>query len=208
MEKVNLALRGTLLGFAIAAPVGPIGVLVIRRTLAAGPLTGLISGLGAATADAGYGLVAVLGLAAVTRPLVAHADLLRLAGGVFLCAFGLRTLLARPAGPVPPAAAAGRMWSAYPSTLALTITNPLTILSFAAAFAGLGVVAAAQRGAGAGLILVCAVFFGSALWWTLLSGGVGLLRGSLGTAVLRAVNWVSGLLLVGFGLMAVFGFRK
>ena len=132
MEKVNLALRGTLLGFAIAAPVGPIGVLVIRRTLAAGPLTGLISGLGAATADAGYGLVAVLGLAAVTRPLVAHADLLRLAGGVFLCAFGLRTLLARPAAPVPPAAAAGRMWSAYLSTLALTITNPLTILSFAA----------------------------------------------------------------------------
>ena len=208
MEKVNLALRGTLLGFAIAAPVGPIGVLVIRRTLAAGPLTGLISGLGAATADAGYGLVAVLGLAAVTRPLVAHADLLRLVGGVFLCAFGLRTLLARPAGPVPQAAAVGRMWSAYLSTLALTITNPLTILSFAAAFAGLGVVAAAQRGAGAGLILVCAVFFGSALWWTLLSGGVGLLRGSLGTAALRAVNWVSGLLLVGFGLMAVFGFRK
>ena len=96
MEEMSLALRGALLGFAIAAPVGPIGVLVIRRNFAMGPKAGLVSGLGAATADAGYGLVAVLGLAALTRPLVAHADLLRVVGGVFLCAFGIRTFLARP----------------------------------------------------------------------------------------------------------------
>ena len=81
----GLVARGFLLGFAVAAPVGPIGVLVIRRTLALGPRAGFVSGLGAATADAGYGCVAVLGLAAATRLLVANADWLRGGGGLFLC---------------------------------------------------------------------------------------------------------------------------
>jgi threonine/homoserine/homoserine lactone efflux protein len=208
MEEIHLALRGMLLGFAIAAPVGPIGVLVIRRTLAVGPRAGLVSGLGAATADAGYGLVAVLGLAVVTRPLLAHADLLRLAGGVFLCAFGVHTFLASPARSAATDAPIGRLWSAYLSTLALTVTNPLTILSFAAAFAGLGLLATNGRGAGAGIILVIAVFLGSAFWWLLLSSGVGLLRGRLGVAALRAINWISGLLLVGFGLLAVLASKR
>lgn len=203
-----MGVRGFLLGFAIAAPVGPIGVLVIRRTLAAGPKTGLVSGLGAATADAGYGLIAVLGLTALTRLLLAHADLLQLAGGVSLCGFGLRTILARPADPGAADGFSGHLWSAYLSTLALTVTNPVTILSFAAAFAGLGVAASAGTAPAAGLILVTAVFLGSALWWTLLSGGVGLLRGSLGSRALRAVNWLSGLLLLGFGLLALLRFRR
>jgi threonine/homoserine/homoserine lactone efflux protein len=206
MEELTMGVRGLLLGFAIAAPVGPIGVLVIRRTLAAGPKTGLVSGLGAATADAGYGLIAVLGLTALTRLLLAHADLLRLAGGLFLCGFGLRTILARPADAGAADGFSGHLWNAYLSTLALTVTNPMTILSFAAAFAGLGVAASGGTPA-VGLILVAAVFLGSAVWWTLLSGGVGLLRGSLGSRELRAVNWLSGLLLLGFGLLALLRFR-
>jgi threonine/homoserine/homoserine lactone efflux protein len=204
MEEMSLALRGALLGLAIAAPVGPIGVLVIRRTLAVGPKAGLVSGLGAATADAGYGLVAVLGLAALTRPLVAHADLLRVVGGAFLCTFGIRTFLARPSDAAAAEGPVARLWGAYLSTLALTVTNPLTILSFAAAFAGLGLVAAKGHASHAGIILVTAVFLGSALWWAILSGGVGLLRGRLGVRALRAINWGSGLLLVGFGLLALF----
>ena len=204
--RTDLVVRGFLLGFAVAAPVGPIGVLVIRRTLAVGPRAGFVSGLGAATADAAYGCVAVLGLAAASHILVAHAGLLRIGGGLFLGWFGLRTLLARPVaggeagGPGPP------LWTAYGSTLLLTVTNPMTILSFAAAFAGLGL-ASGVTGPGAGLSLVAAVFLGSMLWWALLSGTVGLLRGALGTAALRTVNWVAGILLVGFGLVAVAGVR-
>jgi len=204
---LSLPVRGFLLGFAIAAPVGPIGVLVIRRTLAFGPRVGLISGLGAATADAAYGLIAVTGLAALVRPLLAHSAVLHLVGGVFLGALGLRTLLARPGPELSGAAAGGgRFWSAYLSTLALTVTNPMTILSFAAAFAGLGLLTELGATRGAGVVVVGAVFLGSAVWWLILSGGVGLLRGSLGTRALRAVNWLSGSLLLGFGVLGVLRF--
>ncbi len=204
----SVPIRAFLLGLAIAAPVGPIGVLVIRRTLAFGPRVGLISGLGAATADAAYGLVAATGLTALMRPLLAHADVVRLVGGLFLGALGLRTLLARPRNEVSGAAAGGsQLWSAYLSTLALTVTNPMTILSFATAFAGLGVLTEIGAVRGAGVVVVGAVFLGSALWWVMLSGGVGLLRGSLGSRALGAVNWLSGSLLLGFGLLGVLRFR-
>ena len=203
----GLVVRGFLLGFAVAAPVGPIGVLVIRRTLALGPRAGFVSGLGAATADAGYGCVAVLGLAVVTHLLVANADWLRGGGGLFLCWFGVRTLLARPASPQDAGGSPGGLWTAYGSTLLLTVTNPMTILSFAAAFAGLGL-ADGVTGPGAGIPLVAAVFLGSMCWWALLSGTVGLLRGTIGARALRAVNWSAGLLLVGFGLAAVAGLRR
>ena len=203
----GLVVRGFLLGFAVAAPVGPIGILVIRRTLALGPRTGFISGLGAATADAAYGCVAVLGLTAATHLLVANAHWLRAGGGLFLCWFGIRTLLARPASPGEAGGPPGRLWTAYGSTLLLTVTNPMTILSFAAAYAGLGL-ADGVTGPWAGLPLVAAVFLGSLCWWALLSGTVGLLRGTIGASALRAVNWAAGLLLVGFGLAAVAGLRR
>lgn len=202
----GLVARGFLLGFAVAAPVGPIGVLVIRRTLALGPRAGFVSGLGAATADAGYGCVAVLGLAAVTHLLVANADWLRGGGGLFLCWFGIRTLLARPASPGEAGGPPGGLWTAYGSTLLLTVTNPMTILSFAAAFAGLGL-AGGVSGPAAGIPLIAAVFLGSMCWWALLSGIVGLLRGAIGVRALHAVNWSAGLLLLGFGLAAVAGLR-
>jgi threonine/homoserine/homoserine lactone efflux protein len=203
----GLVVRGFLLGFAVAEPVGPIGVLVIGRTLVAGPRAGFVSGLGAATADAAYGSVAALGLIAAARPLVNHAGLLRLGGGLFLCWFGFRTLVARPAQEGEAGGDAPRLWGAYGSTLLLTVTNPMTMLSFAAAFAGLGL-ANGVAGPGAGLALVAAVFLGSMLWWALLSGGVGLLRGAVGTRALRAVNGVAGLLLLGFGLFALTGLRR
>ena len=203
----GLVVRGFLLGFAVAAPVGPIGVLVIRRTLALGPRAGFVSGLGAASADAAYGCVAALGLAAVTHLLVANADWLRGGGGLFLCGLGVRTLLARPASRQEAGGSPGGLWTAYGSTLLLTVTNPMTILSFAAAFAGLGL-ADGVTGPGTGIPLVAAVFLGSMCWWALLSGTVGLLRGTIGARALRAVNWSAGVLLVGFGLAAVAGLRR
>src|SRR5881409_981452 len=129
--------RGVAIGFSIAAPVGPIGVLCIRRTLAEGRLCGFASGLGAATADAVYGCVAGFGLTAVSNLLVSQQTWLRLIGGLFLCYLGVKSFFA---GPAQTAAApkSGALAGAYASTFLLTLTNPMTILSFAAVFAGLG----------------------------------------------------------------------
>ncbi|MEW6579095.1 MAG: LysE family transporter [Chloroflexota bacterium] len=194
-------LRGLVIGFSIAAPVGPIGVLCIRRTLAGGRLHGLASGLGAATADASYGAVAGFGLTAVSGVLVEQQVWLRLIGGLFLCALGIRTILARPASEAASASRNGLL-GAYVSTFALTLTNPLTILSFVAIFAGLGI---AETGAdyGAALTLVAGVFVGSAAWWLLLSGGVSLLRERFTPRRMRWVNRLSGAVLIAFGLAAL-----
>src|SRR4051794_20826007 len=134
---VSFFARGFVIGLAIAAPVGPIGVLCIRRTLVDGRKVGLVTGLGAATADALYGAAAAFGLTAVSSTLVGQQDLIRLIGGAFLCYLGFRTLIA-PVAAMGLAKPRSNVLSAYGSTLALTLTNPSTILSFVAVFAGLG----------------------------------------------------------------------
>lgn len=198
--------RGLAIGFAIAAPVGAIGLLCIRRTLAYGRLTGFVSGLGAATADAFYGAVAALGLTAVSAALVAHQDIVRLLGGVFLVYLGSRTAIAHPAIEAGSGSARG-LAGAFASTLALTLTNPTTILSFVAVFAGLGLgTTAGDRGSAA--LMVCGVFLGSALWWLLLSGAVGFFRHALTPERLRWVNRVSGAMLIGFGMLSLLSLRR
>ena len=194
-------LRGLLIGFSIAAPVGPIGVLCIRRTLAAGRLAGFVSGLGAATADAFYGSVAGFGLTALSSLLIEQRLWLRLIGGLFLCYLGVKTFLAKPSEQAAASKDSGLL-SAYASTLALTLTNPATIFSFLAIFAGLGVASAGGNYLAAG-ILVLGVFLGSACWWFLLSGGVSLLRTKVGTRQLRWINWLSGLIILTFGVLAL-----
>jgi len=195
--------KGLAIGFSIAAPVGPIGVLCIRRTLAEGRVTGLVSGLGAATADTLYGCVAGFGLAFISSFLVAQQFWLRLIGGMFLCYLGVRTLLTRPAERAVVAKGSGLI-GAYASTFFLTLTNPMTILSFAAIFAGLGL-AGMSRGYAAAGILVLGVFLGSALWWLVLSSGVGAFRGKFNLQRLQWVNRISGVIIVGFGLTALAG---
>ncbi len=198
-------LRGLLLGFAIAAPVGPIGILCIRRTLAQGRAVGFVSGLGAATADVLYGCIAAFGLTALSGLLVRQQGWLRLAGGLFLCYLGVKTLLTRPAD--RPAAAEGRGFAgAYLSTLALTLTNPMTIFAFMAVFAGLGV-GQTIHGYAAAALVVLGVFLGSAAWWFLLSGGVSLLRSKFGTGALLWVNRAAGVIIAGFGIAALVSLR-
>jgi threonine/homoserine/homoserine lactone efflux protein len=199
-----LLVRGALLGFSIAAPVGPIGVLCIRRALADGWRSGFVTGLGAATADAFYGAVAAFGLTLISALLVAEQGWLRLVGGLFLCYLGLRTLRATPAreaAATSPLSARGAL-AMYASTVLLTLTNPLTILSFVAVFAGLGLGGTNRSYAGAALV-VLGVFTGSALWWLLLSGTVGALRSRFRVEVLVWANRVSGAILLAFGLLAL-----
>jgi threonine/homoserine/homoserine lactone efflux protein len=197
----GLFLRGLIIGFSIAAPVGPIGVLCIRRTLAEGRASGFLSGLGAATADALYGCVAGFGLTIVSGFLVDQRFWIQLIGGIFLLALGVKTLRSVPAEHAAAAAGSG-LAASYASTLLLTLTNPMTILSFAGIFAALGV-AETSGDFSAAALLVLGVFVGSAAWWLLLSGGVGLLRDKLSSPVLRWTNRLSGVILVAFGAVAV-----
>jgi len=201
----SVFLRGLLLGFSIAAPVGPIGVLCIRRTLGAGILSGIVSGLGAALADSLYGTVAAFGLTALSGLLLTHSDGLRLGGGLFLVYLGGKTFLARPAAVVSGSDAAGRLRD-FSSALLLTLTNPMTILSFTAIFAGLGF-GGGQSGLPPAGWLVGGVFSGSLLWWVLLSSLVGRFRHRLGFAALRLINRVSGIILLGFGLISLFSLQ-
>lgn len=200
---MNLFLEGVVIGLAVAAPVGPIGVLCIRRTLADGRASGFVSGLGAATADAAYGSVAALGLTFVAASMVGAEAWLRLVGGIFLLVLGVRTFLSRPSER-PAAAGKDDLPGAYASTLVLTLANPATILSFAAIFAGLG---AGSVGGSSAALLVVGVFLGSALWWFVLSGATSLFRTKLSVGGLRWVNRISGVVLAGFGVLALPGFN-
>jgi len=194
-------LKGLGLGFLIAAPVGPIGLLCIRRTLAEGRTSGLLTGLGAASADAFYGAVAAFGLTALSHFLVGQQLLIRLVGGVFLCYLGLRTLTA-PVQPAPADRQGRTAPAAFVSTFFLTLTNPMTIISFAAVFAGLGIGARGEDYLAA-VLLVAGVFLGSAAWWFLLSGGVSLLRTRFNATGMQWVNRIAGILILLFGGAAI-----
>ena len=196
-------LKGLILGLSIAAPVGPIGILVIRRTMVRGRVSGLASGLGAATADAIYGIVAGFGLTVVADALARQRVLLELVGGGFLCYLGVKTCLTRPADRGHTDESTG-WWRSYASALFLTLTNPMTILSFAGAFAGLGI-ASARRGLWTAASLVAGVFAGSALWWLLLTSVVQRLRSRFSGDWLLWINRIAGLVLTGFGIRALLG---
>jgi len=198
---LSYLLRGVVIGFSIAAPVGPIGVLCIRRTLAEGRVSGLLSGLGAATADGMYGVVAAFGLTYVSNILIGYQSSIRLVGGLFLCYLGLKTYFSRPAE--GPALEGGEgLRGAYVSTLVLTLTNPMTILSFTAVFAGLGI-GTATGDYGSAALLVLGVSSGSAAWWLILSGGVSLFRSKFTPRALGWVNRAAGIVILGFGVLAI-----
>lgn len=199
MNAVSM-LKGAVIGFSIAAPVGPIGILCIRRSLADGRQAGLATGLGAASADAFYGFVAAFGITVVSGFLVGQRFWLGLVGGAFLCFLGVRTFLAKPAEHAAEAGGKGLV-SAYVSTLFLTLANPMTILSFVAVFAGLGLGAAPDYWSATAL--VAGVFAGSALWWLLLSSGVALFRSRLDAGWMEVINRLSGSIIVAFGLYAL-----
>ena len=191
-------LKGLAIGFSIAAPVGPIGLLCIRRSMNEGRWIGFISGLGAASADAIYGTVAALGLTAITELLVAQRLWLGLVGGAFLVYLGIATMRTAPSTGEATAPAPTTRGAAYASTFALTLTNPMTILSFAGIFAGIGLTAGDSPWDG--VCLVGGVAAGSAAWWLILSATASWLGARLKRGGLRLVNGIAGLVLLGFGV--------
>ena len=196
----ELFARGIILGFTIAAAVGPISLLVIRRTLAEGRVVGLVSGLGVATADGTYGAIAAFGLGAITDLLVGGQRILGLVGGLFLLWLAWQTARAEPTEPASAPERRGGLAGAYLSTLGLTLTNPMTILSFAALFAGLGIAPGNVAGAAS---LTLGVFLGSAGWWVVLTVLVGALRSKVTKVWLGRINVVSGVVIGAFALVAI-----
>jgi threonine/homoserine/homoserine lactone efflux protein len=193
--------RGVILGFTIAAAVGPISLLTIRRTLAHGRVYGLASGLGVALADATYGGIAAFGLTAVTSILVGWRLVLGLVGGLFLLVLAWRTMTSQP-GDVAVAEDRPGLGGAFLSIFGLTMTNPMTIISFAAISAGLGIVG---RGGADAALVTLGVFCGSAMWWLILTWVVAALRARVTVRWLTWVNRVSGAVLFGVAILSIVG---
>ncbi|MHB8580695.1 MAG: LysE family translocator [Ignavibacteriaceae bacterium] len=199
MELIFL-LKGILIGFAMAIPIGPIGIMCIRKTLTEGRLRGLIIGLGAATADLLYGCVAAFGLTYISNVISTERIWIRLVGGTLLLFLGVKTFRAKPADPKLQIHSSGMLGS-YFYIVFLTLTNPLTIFAFIAVFAALGL--ANDVNIFSGSALVFGIFTGSSLWFLSLSSGVTLFRKKLDIIGLGWVNRIAGILIVLSGVIAI-----
>ena len=198
--EIFLFFKGIIIGFAMAVPIGPIGIMCIRKTLAEGRLHGLVIGLGAATADMLYGCVAAFGLTVISNTLISQRLWIRLVGGTLLLVLGVKTFLARPSKRKLREQSGGMIMS-YLYTVFLTLTNPLTIFAFIAVFAVFGL------GTGLGFFsaaaLVAGVFLGSALWFFSLSSGVKYFRNKFDNVGLLWVNRIAGILIIVSGIVAI-----
>lgn len=200
---LSLFIKGLIIGLAIAAPVGPIGILCIQRSLRYGFRIGFMTGMGAATADGLYGLVAAFGLTAISTILMSHQFWIRIVGGLFLIYLGIKLFLTKPSKEQTKNNSDHSAWHSYATTIFLTLTNPMTILSFMAIFAGLGLGSQHNDYAGA-MLLVFGIFIGSLLWWIFLSGGVAyVLHHRITSASMKIINRISGSILLLFGLWAL-----
>ncbi len=195
-----LLLEGIAVGFSIAAPVGAIGFLCIQQTLHGGFLLGIASGLGAATADTMYGIIVALGLTLTQTVLLRVKTPLSIIGGLFLCYLGIKKFLSKP--PSHNSKVLNHsLLRAYIVTFFLTVTNPATILDFAALFTGLNIDTSGYINS---LSFVSGVFVGSALWWLMLCFTVGLLRHRISSAILQYINYAAGMAIFGFGVYCLY----
>jgi len=204
LTTIEFLLKGLLIGFAIAAPVGPIGILCIQRSLHDGFKIGLSTGMGAALADGVYGLIAAFGLTSISSLLISIQYWIRLIGGLFLIYLGIKIFLSSSFKKSESTYIKEKSIShACLTTFILTLTNPMTILSFIAVFAGLGL-GAQQTNYTQATILVLGIILGSSLWWLLLSGGVAIvLHHRLTDKSLQKINWMSGIIMLIFGILVI-----
>lgn len=180
-------LKGIVVGAVIAVPVGPVGILCLRKSVFEGRLAGLVSGLGAATADAFFGAIAAFGLTFVSKWLFGYENVLRAVGGGYLLYVGIRALITVSPDAVREQSDPESLFRDFFSTFVLTLTNPITILMFLGVFAALGLNGERATLLRAG-VLVAGVWAGSFLWWLGLSLGIGLFRRSIGP---RQMVWIS-----------------
>lgn len=199
-------IKGLIVGFVIAAPVGPIGVLCARRTLTHGRRAGFFSGMGAATADSLYGFIAAFGLTFISDLLVGHQFWLRLVGGALLCIIGAKTIIEKPVREDEELRSAKRFAGMYASTFFLTLTNPMTIFSFAAVFAGFGLAGAKGSLISAGT-LILGVFLGSGLWWLFLVAIFSIFKRRFHHHELQWVNRIAGVIIAGSGILALLSLK-
>jgi threonine/homoserine/homoserine lactone efflux protein len=211
-------LSGLIIGFSIAAPVGPIGMLCIKRTITSGRLCGILTGFGAATADGAYGMIAAAGLTALTSALLAAGPVLKVVGALFLLYLGWKSITAASGNGASACTTSGKdngasacttsgkassaeskPLGAFVSSLFLTLTNPMTILSFLAI---LGTAAPIDDSLAAKTLMVTGIFIGSCVWWLILTSAVSLLKFKPGGRSLRALNIMSGCVLIGFAIWA------
>jgi len=198
---LELFITGFIIGLAVAAPVGPIGIICIQRSLHNGFKIGLMSGLGAALADGTGGFVACFGLTAIAGLLITYQNWIRILGGCFLIFLGIKLMLTKPTegtdkGYDPSA------WHACWTTFLLTITNPTTVLAFVAIFAGLGITS--QANYLNAIFLVAGITLGSASWWFFLSGLIAfIIHKKINSYYLRIINLISGGIIISFGLIAL-----
>jgi threonine/homoserine/homoserine lactone efflux protein len=185
-------------GLALAAPVGPVGLVCIRRTLSRGMLSGLMSGMGAAVVDALYASVAAFGVTIIFSALARYASFLELAGGLLLCALGVHAIRSHKVI-VASDAQTHSVYGDFVSTFALTLTNPATIIGFAALFSVLGLTGEEGNRHGA-IVLVAGVFTGSTLWWLILSLTMHHIRHFLSEHTMHWINLISGSALVVIGV--------
>ena len=199
---VSFLFKGMLLGFSIAAPVGPIGILCIRRTLNYGRFSGLFSGLGAAFADTIYGLIAAFSLTFVSDFLTEQQFWFRLLGGCFLIYLGGRTFFTHTMEAPQEKVSHTTFITDFVSTFFLTLSNPLTIISFIAVFAALGLADVSDKYVDAA-ILVAGIFLGACCWWLILSEGVTFFRRKMSQQVMSLINRIAGMVIVAFGMAAL-----
>lgn len=203
LDELWLLLKGLALGVAIAAPVGPIGLLCIRRTLEHGPMIGFATGMGAAMADTVYGALAAFGVSAAIDFLQGNERFFQVIGGVVLLVVAYRTFMQRPAAEEAEAAAAPDAadgLAGFMTGLTLTLTNPATIMAFIAIFAAFGLGGLEFVDA---CVLVFGVFLGSSSWWLALSSGVAAMRHRISDRGLVTLNTCTGVALGAFGLWAL-----
>lgn len=192
--------KGLLLGFSVAAPVGPIGILCTNRTLNKNFISGFVSGLGAATADLIYGLIAGLGLTIISNFLIEQKMWIQLMGLIFLICLGIRIILKKEKDLELSTSAGLGLTKDYFSALFLTITNPITILFFVAVFAGLGLSNSMNESSSV-IQLILGVFLGSSAWWLFLRLLTHKLKKRIGKNILRKIDLASGLLILSFGIL-------
>jgi len=208
----SLLLIGLGIGIAVAAPIGPINLMCIQRSLTHGFTAGLAVGIGAVLGDGTFALISAFGVTWVTDLVAGHSDWIAGIGGSLLLGIGVRTMVARPmdrSSTPAPVAGTDAKWTATArlvgTTFVLTITNPATMLGFVAIFSGVGELVMAPGSYGSAALLVGAVMAGSLLWWVVVSRVVSLARSRFTQKGLSMINFTAGLVITGFGLVVLIG---